>query len=237
MNGLTAFRGLDRTSQWRLIGGFVLLAAALDSRSVPLILVALALLFRPARAVAAALRSTASDQPWPWPADFRSLAEGLARPIDPTPKRLVPPDDKAALIAQVAATKEGLSRLIADKPPAWPWAVFASVLVQRRNAVGDRLRRCASGYQPRPGIAPLTGRAYAQTAIAAMDSVADLVKETEQFMLSSRPLQMHDMLLVPQRMMHSRVRSLQQRQRQIESQHAQPTRPQSLLFQHFLQSQ
>jgi len=125
-----------------------------------------------------------ADEPWSWPADFRSLAEGLARPVDPKPKRLIPPDDKAAMIAQVATTKEALSRLIADRPPAWPWAVFTSVLVQRRNAVGDRLRRCASGYQPRSGVAPLSGRAYTQTAIGAMNGVADLVAQTEQFMLS-----------------------------------------------------
>jgi hypothetical protein len=125
-----------------------------------------------------------ADEPWSWPAEFRSLAEGLARPVDPKPKRLIPPDDKAAMIAQVATTKEALSRLIADRPPAWPWAVFTSVLVQRRNAVGDRLRRCASGYQPRIGSAPLSGLAYTQTAIGALNGVADLVEQTEQFMLS-----------------------------------------------------
>jgi hypothetical protein len=184
MDGVTAFRGLDRGARWGLIGGSLLLVAALASPSVPLILLALAVLIRPALALNAARRTIGSDKPWPWPADFRSLAEGLARPLDPTPKRLIPPDDKAAMIAQVATTKEALSRLIADKPPAWPWAVFTSVLVQRRNAVGDRLRRCASGYQPRTGTSPLSGLAYTQTAIGAMNGVADLVTQTEQFMLS-----------------------------------------------------
>lgn len=122
-------------------------------------------------------------EPWPWPADLRTGAEGLARPIDPTPKRLLPPHENASLVAHVASTKESLSRLIADKPAAWPWAVFASVLVQRRNAVQARLRAVASGYQPRPGVS-LTGQAYAQTAIAAMRAISDTVTQIEQFMLS-----------------------------------------------------
>lgn len=108
----------------------------------------------------------------------------MARPIDPTPKRLLPPDGKASVIAHVATTKEALSRLIGDKPPAWPWAVFTSVLVQRRNAVQGRLRTVASGYQPRPGIPPLSGQAYSRTAYQAMTAIADLVAQTEQFMLS-----------------------------------------------------
>ena len=60
----------------------------------------------------------------------------------------------------MATTDTALARLIADKPPAWPYAVFTSVLVRRRNAVGDRLRQCVSGYQPRTGALPLSGQAY-----------------------------------------------------------------------------
>jgi hypothetical protein len=88
---------------------------------------------------AAHTKTKAELQPWPWPADLRAQAEAMARPIDPTPKRLLPPDEKTSMIAAVATTKDGLSRLIADKPPAWPWAVFTSVVVQRRNADKSRL--------------------------------------------------------------------------------------------------
>lgn len=122
-------------------------------------------------------------EPWPWPPDFRDLAEAMARPVDPTPARIVPPHEKASLVAQVATTKEALAKLMADKPAAWPWAVFASVIVQRRNAVTDRLRRCASGYQPGLG-SPLTGQRYCQTALTAMNTVAELAEQAEQFMLS-----------------------------------------------------
>ena len=131
-----------------------------------------------------ASRTKAVDEPWPWPADFRSLAEGMARPIDPTPKRVLPPNEKSAVVARVATTKVALERLIADTPPAWPWAVFTSVLVQRRNAVQGRLRTCASGYQPQPGIPPISDQAYSRTAYQAMTAIADLVAQLEQFMLS-----------------------------------------------------
>ena len=183
MDAVTALHGLGRNAKRSAIIGIVLLALAVAAGSWLLGFIALALLARPALALMAT-RTTASDQPWSWPEDSRSVAEGMARPLDPTPKRLLPPDDKSAMIAQVATTKEELERLIADKPPAWPWAVFTSVLVQRRNAVGDRLRRCASGYQPRAGLTPLSGRDYSQTAIASMKVVGDLVAQVEQFMLS-----------------------------------------------------
>ena len=88
------------------------------------------------------------------------------------------------MIAAVATTKEGLSRLIADKPPAWPWAVFTSVLVQRRNAVKNRLRAVVSGYQPRAGLLPVSGKAYSATAYQAMTTIGDIVRQMEQFMLS-----------------------------------------------------
>jgi hypothetical protein len=108
----------------------------------------------------------------------------MARPLDPRPKRLLPPPEKASLVAEVTATPAGLAQLIADKPAAWPWAVFTSVIVQRRNGVGARLRACASGYQPHPGRRALTCREYAITAYRLLGGVGDLVAQLEQFMLS-----------------------------------------------------
>ena len=73
---------------------------------------------------------------------------------------------------------------VADKPAAWPWALFTSVVLRRRNAVAARLRAVASGYQPHPGTPPLSGRAYSAVVYTAMTSVVDLVAQLEQFMLS-----------------------------------------------------
>jgi len=129
------------------------------------------------------LGTRTENTPWPWPPEFRELAEAMAQPVDPTPMRVVPPHEKAAMVAQVATTQEAIAKLMADKPPAWPWALFASVMVVRRNAMTDRLRRCASGYQPGPGT-PLSGQSYCQTAVTAMNTVVDLAEQTNQFVLS-----------------------------------------------------
>lgn len=126
----------------------------------------------------------ALETAWPWPTDLRAAAEALARPIDPTPKRILPPNDKASLVAEVATTEEDLSRLIAEKPAAWPWAVFTSVLLQRRQAVQTRLRTFVAGYQPRPGIAPLSVQDYLQTVGHALRTIIDVADQIEPFMLS-----------------------------------------------------
>jgi len=164
--------------------GFVMVLAAIGAGSSGLGLLAVFLLVGAfvTTYLARQQRAVTAD-PWPWPPDFRAAAEALARPIDPTPRRLLPLPEKASLVATVATTPEELSRLIAEKPAAWPWAVFTSVLVQRRNGVQARLRACVSGYQPRPG-AVVTGQQYASTAYRVLTDVGDRVSQLEGFMLS-----------------------------------------------------
>lgn len=174
--------GLPRGTRTGLIAGAVLLLMALGGKSWVLGLIAVGVLIATGRTFY--VRHAKTLEPWPWPADLRLQAEALARPIDPTPKRILPPDDKASIVAKVATTKPELERLIADQPPAWPWALFASVLVQRRNGVQARLRGVASGYQPRSGAAVVSGQAYCQTAHRAMSTIVDILTQVEQFMLS-----------------------------------------------------
>jgi hypothetical protein len=128
--------------------------------------------------------TTALREPWPWPADFRKIAGALARPIDPTPQRIVSAHEKSSEVAEVATTKETLARLIAEKPAAWDWAVFTSVLVQRRNSVQGRLRKVAAGYQPSTGRVAMSSRDYSTLAHAVCGAVADLGIQTNQFLLS-----------------------------------------------------
>ena len=183
MAGITP--SLSRGQKRALGAGIFLLLAAFGGHSWLMGLVATGLLggvFWMHYNKTTALNKTL--QPWPWPADFRAPVEAMARPIDPNPQRLLPLHEDAEQVAKVATTKDELTRLIADKPVAWPWAVFTSVLLQRRNAVQSRLRAVASGYQPRPGIPPIGGQAYSQIAWQALNDVADLVAQYEQFMLS-----------------------------------------------------
>lgn len=182
MPGITP--GLSRGTRRALIAGIVLLGIALGNRSWPPALVAVAVLIGVGRIVYARhVNAKALQTPWPWPADLRSAAEALARPIDPTPRRLLPPHENASLVAQVATTDDALARLIADKPAAWPWAVFTSVLLLRRRAVQARLRTLASGYQPRPGT-PLNGQGYTRTVGAAMQTLTEVAEQFGQFMTS-----------------------------------------------------
>ena len=185
MSVSTTLKGLSRGSRWGLFGGLLMLWSALANHSLLLGLAGVGVLAAIGlSAYSAGTKGEAELEPWPWPADLRTQAEAMARPIDPTPKRLLPPDEKAALVATVAATKESLAQLIADKPHAWPWAVFTSVLVQRRNSVQTRLRAVVSGYQPRAGTLPISGKAYSAVAFETMNSIVDIVQQLEQFMRS-----------------------------------------------------
>ena len=186
MADMSTWRRLGRGVKISVVLGVLMFVGALSDGQWLQSLAGLALAAAGAWVSYTRIRTMRTEcEPWPWPPEFRAVVEAMARPVDPTPPaRIVPPHEKASLIAKVTATREGLATLIADKPSAWPWAVFASVLVQRRNDVTDRLRMCAAGYQPRPGLPPLSGQEYAQTALAAMTAVADLTEQIDQFMLS-----------------------------------------------------
>lgn len=174
---------LPRHAWWSLIGGVLLLLAAIGGGSGWLALAGLAALTPFGLSVYRAGRQPDDPEPFPWPNDLRAAAEGMARPINPEPKRVLPREENGPEIAEVARTREGLDKLLADRLPLWRWAAFASVLVQRRNTVQPRLRDCALGYQPRSGMSH-DGRHYSALAYQVMQQVADLVTQLEQFMLS-----------------------------------------------------
>lgn len=185
MARITVWRRLNGWAKASLVIGTLLLISALSNGGWVQALIALGLLSAGGWALystATALNST--REPWPWPPEFREQAESMGRSVDPTPRRLLPPTEKTSLVAKVASTDAELTTLLAEKSNAWPWAVFASVLVQRRNAVTHRLRKCVSGYQPRPRQAPLTGAAYAPIALHAIRTITDLVGQVDQFMRS-----------------------------------------------------
>lgn len=174
-------------SRWVKMGipvGLLLVVAAAASASWLPGIVGLLVLLGVIWFLCSQIPTPVDDEPWPWPADFRTLVERMARPIDPTPRRLVPPHEKASEVAHVATTTEELTRLVAEEPPAWRLAAFASVLVQRRNALLGRLRTVSAGYQPDPGQLPISPQEYAAVAHSAMLTVADVGTQTEKFLAS-----------------------------------------------------
>lgn len=176
-------RRLPRYAWWSLIGGVLLLLSAIGGRTGWLAVAALAALAPFGISVYRAGRRPDEPEPFPWPSDLRAAAEGMARPINPEPKRILPKEEGGPDIAAVASTPEALDTLLADRLPLWRWAAFTSVLVQRRNTVQPRLRECALGYQPRGGMLH-DGRYYSALAFQVMQEVADLVAQLEQFVLS-----------------------------------------------------
>ncbi len=183
MDAKSVLTAMTNGSRVALLAGAVLVFSGISEPSWGLILLGLAVLGVTAWRISRRL-APAELSPLPWPPELRARVEAMARPVDPTPKRIVPPDEKASMIAAVATTPEALKTLIADKPPAWPWAVFASVLVQRRNAVLPRLRAVACGYQPRAGLAPIDGLAYSRTVHQMMNQTLDWLAQLEQFIRS-----------------------------------------------------
>jgi hypothetical protein len=108
----------------------------------------------------------------------------LMRDIAPEP--LVMPSDMPddVVIAALANTPDELTKLLADRPPGWRWAAFASVLVQRRAAVRSRVRDVRLGYATPSGRGAVSGAEVAHFVTASMDELVKLVGQTEAFMLT-----------------------------------------------------
>lgn len=86
--------------------------------------------------------------------------------------------------AVVAHSADELAELLTDKLPAWPWAAFVSVLVQRRDAVQDRLRDNRLEYAVATGESARTDSAVVRFVVDRMSELDELTDQLEQFMLS-----------------------------------------------------
>lgn len=106
----------------------------------------------------------------------------------------VSPETRAEIEAKVAEAypetvtvvhnADELSATLEEKPPEWPWAAFASVLVQRRDAVQSRLRDSKLGFSVPTGE---TARTDWDTARFVMDRLSEfnlIIDELEEFMRS-----------------------------------------------------
>lgn len=85
-------------------------------------------------------------------------------------------------VAAIATTKDGLAALLAEKTPCWRWAVFVSVLVQRRAAVQSRVRDCQLGYSMWTGIRAYNGIEVAWFVTGRMEDLSRLATQVEAFM-------------------------------------------------------
>ncbi|WP_264017346.1 hypothetical protein [Mycolicibacter longobardus] len=92
-------------------------------------------------------------------------------------------DDEEPQIAAVAYTPDGIDRLLAERPACWRYAVFASVLVQRRAALEPRLRDQQIGYAPKRGVRIDSEFELRQLMIDFIDQMLTLVTQVEELML------------------------------------------------------
>lgn len=86
--------------------------------------------------------------------------------------------------AAVAHTPAELRTLLREKLPEWPWAVFVSVLVQRRDAVADRLRDVNLGFSNFTGEKLHFDWDVAQFAIDRMSELSSATRQLEDVMTS-----------------------------------------------------
>lgn len=106
----------------------------------------------------------------------------LMRTVSPMPTIIPPGDD--LVVATVVHTPTEVTAMLTDKPPAWRYAVFVSILVQRRAAVQDRV------LDARMGFARPTGETVGTDIEAGLfftERLADLsrlIEQIDSFMLS-----------------------------------------------------
>lgn len=79
--------------------------------------------------------------------------------------------------ASVVDTADALTELVTEKLPGWPWAAFVSVLVQRREAVRDRVLDSRLGF-----AVPTSESARSDGAVArfVVDRMSELMTQLDQ---------------------------------------------------------
>lgn len=139
---------------------------------------------------AAALRRRADRQHrWLLTSDIRGLygPEGASamRAVLPQPSR---PDGESTAeqdnqaVARLATTESELAVLIAEKPRAWPQAVFGSVLVQRMTPLLPRVRDSALGFRPSsPDRQVCSSRQLTPILVGAFDELLSTIRQLDSF--------------------------------------------------------
>lgn len=101
-----------------------------------------------------------------------------------SPQLPSPPRTEALPVARIAYGKETLDTLLADRPRCWRWAVFGSVLVQRRRAVQWRLNDLTLTFPP-PNKRRLHSRAAVGHFVAGcFNELCELTEQVAEFMLT-----------------------------------------------------
>jgi hypothetical protein len=104
------------------------------------------------------------------------------RAVSPTPPDVDGSTPDTPRVATVAYTAGELTKLIKEQPSCWKWALFGSVLVQRRVPMQARLRDSALGFTPSMGVRLDTGAQVKYFMWDRVDEMIQLMKQVESFM-------------------------------------------------------
>jgi hypothetical protein len=139
----------------------------------------------------AALRRRADRQHrWLLTSDSRGLygPEGASAMRAVLPQPSIPDVESAAeqedqAVARLATTESELAVLIAEKPQAWPQAVFGSVLVQKMTPLLPRVRDSALGFTPSsPDKQVCSSWQLKQILFGTFDELLSAIRQLESFM-------------------------------------------------------
>ena len=123
---------------------------------------------------------------WASRGDIRGVygTEGAAlmRTVSPMP-RIVPPGDDL-VVATVVHTHSELTSMLADKPPAWRYAAFVSILAQRRAVVAARIRDARMGFARPTGEITGTDIEAGLFFSERLSDLSRLIGQIDGFMLS-----------------------------------------------------
>jgi hypothetical protein len=126
---------------------------------------------------------------WTLAGDSRAVygPEGASATHTVSPPPALPPlnedaNDEPIAVAAMARTADELAALVKEKPSGWTWALFASVLAQRRNAVLPRLRDSELGFSPTSATYVYTGAELARILFGYVDEMLSTARQIDGFM-------------------------------------------------------
>lgn len=126
---------------------------------------------------------------WLLTGDSRGIygQQGAAAMRDVAPQPSLPdgedaPTQNPAPIARLAATSDEVAALVNDKPDAWGWALFTSILVQRTTPLLPRLRDSELGFSPAATTRLYTAAELATAVVGLIDDMLSTAHQLDSFM-------------------------------------------------------
>ncbi|BBX18663.1 hypothetical protein [Mycolicibacterium duvalii] len=91
-------------------------------------------------------------------------------------------EDDDLPIATIARSPYELAVLRTGRAQQWHWALFASILLQRRESLASRLRDSALGFVPPTAVRIDSGTHLAQRIYSVLDQLLELMQQIEAFL-------------------------------------------------------